>query len=525
MSQMEREVSRRVPAIQAGTRLYSWDSVTVSRIILALALVVGILLRVWQINLLGYNTDEAVYAGQAAAIAGTPVLKDLFPVFRAHPLLFQFVLSLLFRVGFNDLWGRLIAAGVGMGTVYLSYLIAKQLYGNLVGALTGLLMALMPYHVIVSRQVLLDGPMTFFATLTLYLMTRYGASGGKGPWLYAAGAAMGMTVLSKETGIILVGGIYTFLALAHHIRVRIIDLIVAMLVMVLVVAPFPISMMLAGGSGTGKQYLIWQLFRKANHEWNFYPLTVTPAIGILVVLAAILGLLLLRKQNTWSETLLLSWILVPITFFQLWPTKGFQYLLPITPAVASLAARFLVKWVPSAVARLPRGIPLNWISSLVGATVAFSLFFSSWASVQPTNSSSFLAGTGGVPGGRESGAWIQKNVPSGAVLLAIGPSMANLVQFYGRRKAFGLSVSPNPLFRNPSYTPVNNPDLLLRRAEIQYVVWDSFSAERTEFFSEKLMGYVKKYNGRVVHIESVNVKSADGTSIAKPVIVIYEVRP
>ena len=30
-------------------------------------------------------------------------------------------------------------------------------------------MALMPYHVVVTRQVLLDGPMTFFATLTLVL--------------------------------------------------------------------------------------------------------------------------------------------------------------------------------------------------------------------------------------------------------------------------------------------------------------------------------------------------------------------
>jgi 4-amino-4-deoxy-L-arabinose transferase-like glycosyltransferase len=499
--------------------------VAVSRLILLLALAVGILLRVWQINLLGYNTDEAVYAGQAAAIAGTPVLKDLFPVFRAHPLLFQFVLSLLFRIGFNDLWGRLIAAAVGMGTVCVSYLIGKQLYGNLAGALAGLFMALMPYHVIVSRQVLLDGPMTFFATVTLYMLARYGASGGKGPWLYAAGATMGMTVLSKETGIILVGGIYAFLALAHHIHVRIRDLVIATVVMVLVIAPFPVSMMLAGGSGTGRQYLIWQLFRKANHEWSFYPLTVTPAIGVLVVLAAILGLILLYKHNTWSETLLLSWILVPIAFFQLWPTKGFQYLLPIAPAVAVLAARFLVKWVPGAIARLPRGFKLAWISPLVSATVAFSLFFSSWMSVQPSTSSSFLAGTGGVPGGREAGAWILKNVPNGAVMLAIGPSMANLIQFYGHRKAYGLSVSPNPLFRNPSYTPVNNPDLLLRRADVQYIVWDSFSAQRTQFFSDKIMGYVKKYNGRVVHIESVNVKGSDGVSVAKPVIVIYEVRP
>ena len=57
--------------------------------------------------------------------------------------------------------------------------------------------------------------------------------------------------------------------------------------------------------------------------------------------------------------------------------------------------------------------------------------------------------------------------------MTIGPSMANLVQFYGHRRAYGLSVSPNPLNRNPSYEPLVNPDRALRDNELQYVVWDS----------------------------------------------------
>ena len=32
----------------------------------------------------------------------------------------------------------------------------------------------------------------------------------------------------------------------------------------------------------------------------------------------------------------------------------------------------------------------------------------------------------------------------GATMLAIGPSMANILEFYGHRRAYGLSVSPNP---------------------------------------------------------------------------------
>jgi hypothetical protein len=525
MTQLEREISRRVPAVQAGTRLSAWNSAVFSTIILVVALGAGAFLRVYQINVMGYNTDEAVYAGQAAAIAGVPVLKDLFPIFRAHPLLFQFVLSLMFKGGFNDLWGRLLAAGVGTGTIVMAYAIGKQLYGNMAGALAALFMALMPYHVIVSRQVLLDGPMTFFATVTLYMLTRFGTSRGRSVWLYATGAAMGLTVLSKETGIVLLGGIYAFLALAREIRIKILDLILGMAIFVIVIAPFPISMMLAGGSHTGQQYLVWQLFRRANHEWTFYPTHVPVAMGILVVAAALLGIILLWKQGSWPIKLLLSWIIVPAAFFQLWPTKGFQYLLPIAPAVAVLAARFITQWTPPVIQLFRRPFSLRWVNAVFGALIAFSLATASWQTVQPSTSVSFLAGTGGVPGGREAGAWVEKNVPNGAVMLAVGPSMANIIEFYGHRKVYGLSVSPNPLFRNPSYIPVNNPDLLFRKAEIQYVVWDSFSAGRTPFFSDKLLQFVQKYNGRVAHIESVLVTGADGKAVAKPVIIIYEVRP
>ena len=44
--------------------------------------------------------------------------------------------------------------------------------------MAALLLALMPYHVVVTRQVLLDGPMALFATVTLYLLARFAATGG-----------------------------------------------------------------------------------------------------------------------------------------------------------------------------------------------------------------------------------------------------------------------------------------------------------------------------------------------------------
>jgi 4-amino-4-deoxy-L-arabinose transferase-like glycosyltransferase len=248
-------------------------------------------------------------------------------------------------------------------------------------------------------------------------------------------------------------------------------------------------------------------------------------MGPLVVAAAILGLWLLRREISWRETLLLSWIVVPALFFQLYPVKGFQYLLPTAPAVAVLAGRTFGRWVPARGWPIFRRLPPGWLGPLVAGAVAASLMLASWGRVEASASGTFLAGSGGVPGGREAGSWIRANTPQGAQVLAIGPSMANIVQFYGRRRAYGLSVGTNPLRRNPAYDPLPNPDLAIRTNQVQYVVWDAYSAARSAFFSDKLLGYARRYNGRAVRTESITIKSGSGQSVRKPLIVVYAVRP
>jgi hypothetical protein len=522
----ERITQRIQPRYPTLARLWNRDRETTARIIsVALVMCLAAGIRVWGLNQIGFNTDEAVYSGQAAAIAQIPVLKDIFPVFRAHPLLFQFLLALLFNFGVSDLAARLLAVAIGVATVFIVYRLGKLLYGEYTGILAALMLAVMPYHVVVSRQVLLDGPMVLCATLTLYLLARYALTGNP-IWLHAAGIGMGLTFLAKETGLILIGSVYSFFALSRDIFVRIQDLIISFVLMVIMILPFPLSLWLAGGSKVGQQYLIWQLFRRPNHTWDFYLTTVPGQIGILVIILALAGLLLLWKERTWRERLLLLWIAVPVIFFQIWPTKGYQYLLAIAPPLTLLASRTLTRWLwIEGPALGDRRIGTTWIRALVGGILIITLLSSSWQTIQPATTGAFIAGTGGVPGGREAGEWIQKNIPGQATLLTIGPSMANILQFYGHRKALGLSVSPNPLHRNPSYEPVSNPDSDIRTNNIQYLVWDSYSAGRSAFFSDRLLELAARFNGRVVHTQTVGVTLEDGTKVEKPVIIIYVVHP
>jgi hypothetical protein len=136
-----------------------------------------------------------------------------------------------------------------------------------------------------------------------------------------------------------------------------------------------------------------------------------------------------------------------------------------------------------------------------------------------------LAGTGGLPGAREAGGWIDEHVPEGAAFMTIGPTLSNLIQFYGHRRSQALSVSPNPLHRNPAYDPIANPDSTIRTLRIQYLAWDIWSAERSPHFEATLLRYVAKYHGSLIHEQRAEVRRADGSRATETVIRIYEVRP
>ena len=491
-----------------------------------LVVLVAAVVRLYGLTAIGLNSDEAVYSGQAASIAGDAILSQFFPIFRAHPLLIQTMLAVALSVENSDLAARLVAAGIGIATIVVVYLLGALLYGRRIGLVAALFVAVMPYHVIVTRQFLLDGPLTLLTTVTLYCLARFGMT-NRHTWLYASSAMLGLAFLTKETAIVFIAATYAFLALAPALVVGLRHLAVAMLTMALVIACFPLSLLLAGGGGasTAQQYFVWQLLRRPNHDLLFYPTIVPPALGIVLLAVALVSLWVFRARADWRLRLLVAWMLVPVTFFELWPTKGFQYLLPVAPVVAILAARLLIEWRPQRGLTAPGWLHHSlWQPRAVAVTlVVASLLVPSAATVLGPAPGQVLAGGGGVPGGREAGQWVDTNLPPSARLMTIGPSMGNILQFYGHRTTRALSVSPDPLKRNPSYEPIRNADLSVRTGEFRYLVWDAYSAARTPHFSGRLMELVRRYDGRLVHAQALS-SNAGGSQIETPIIQIYEVR-
>lgn len=484
--------------------------------VLAVAFVAGLVVRVVHVNSVGLNSDEAVYSGQAASIDNNSDFTPYFPVFRAHPLLFQAVLSVVYRFGVSDLTGRLLSVAVGMATVWLTFVLGRILYNARVGAVAALLLAVMPYAVVVSRQILLDGPMTLAATAALVCLAKFDRT-REPRWILVASGAMALTVLTKETSIVLVASAYLYLGLIAAHRRAWTTAAIGLVMIVGLAALHPLVLAIVHHTGTGNSYLAWQLSRPSNHTLWFYARTVPPAMGPLVIATALAGLAD-RRSRTSREVLLISWAAVPTVFFTIWPIKGFQYLVPVAPAVAVLAGSALMRCTVSWVRQRNRAAARIGIIAVATASILIPT-----ALRIDGRSATALAGSGGLPGGREVGHWIEAHVPQGARLMTIGPSMANVIEWYGDRECRALSVSTNPLHRNPVYEPILNPDLALRTFDYQYIVWDAFSAHRSEHFAAVTKDLIRKYHGRVVHVQTLHGSGQPGSGT--PIIVIYQVHP
>jgi hypothetical protein len=101
------------------------------------------------------------------------------------------------------------------------------------------------------------------------------------------------------------------------------------------------------------------------------------------------------------------------------------------------------------------------------------------------------------------------------------------VSFYGDRDFFALSVSIDPKLRNPAYRPIANPDIDIRQMQVQYAVWDAYTADRAPWYSGRLLSYVSKYSGTPVFsvwVDGNDVDTAEGPppSGAEVRIVVYQ---
>ncbi len=342
--------------------------------------------------------------------------------------------------------GRALSALADLGTVIAAFLLGRLVYGTPVGLLAAGLLSVTVLHIQLSHFFAVDTFLTFFTTLALYAAYRAWTGGGLGSFALL-GLAVGLAAGTKLSAALL-GPIVALAALAPppdgRARAGLGRLATSLGVTGMVAALVyrvaePYSF--AGASILGIRpnvqrftdldrwikissgeievpYMIqWAgtpnpWFALGNLvEWGFGPVAGLTALASLAV--ATLQLVRIAVQGGPSfpdgprggvHLILVAWCVLNLGYFGFQFAKFMRYFLPVYPALALLAAWFLVRLVSRAA---PASLPVRVAARLaapavLGMTVLYVAMF---ASIY------------GRPNTRvEASEWIYANVPSGATL-------------------------------------------------------------------------------------------------------------
>lgn len=467
-------------------------------------------MRIVNLGEIGFGSDEATYSGQAVALLGNSDYVKHFSVFRAHPLLLQTIVSYVFNLfEINDVNARSVAVSFGVAVVFLTYLIGRELYNKRVASIGALIVAVLPFHVMFTRQIMVDVPLAFFFTLTLYLVIKYKETDRI--WLcYWIGVTSGLSFLSKELGFIVLLTSLSYLFLIKRINIR--RTVVILSGFLLAISPYFLLIIFRQEAAQAfASYLSWQFSRNYVSAW-FYPnLLVEDALGYALTGLCLIALFLgYRMKAREPLILLVLWLVIVLVFYQIIPVKDERFLLPIIPVFAILGASVFSLNIKTS--RL-------WYNALGIATIAIivlstNFFIGKFFPVDATDSLKF----GGKPYMREVALWIKDNTPSNSSIVTNSILLDDIIKFYANRNAYRLSSE------NPADLKIESVGLMLTNKEINYY---AHNLDRDTAFDDpskrasNMLKMVKYLNGSLVHTEYQEINT-NGTKKIIPAIQLYE---
>ena len=203
-----------------------------------------------------------------------------------------------------------------------------------------------------GRLALLDSTLTFFFTLTLLAFAKWLSDRSDDRWFLCFAASASLTVQAKVTGVlVLMIALPLPAVLARALEAARRDLVLAALVFLAFLTPAVIQALVelapvlpvpARQQRAGHARALALLPRQAR------PLQRLPAARVWG-----LGIVVALRIATDGRPAAAGWVLVLGVFFQTYPLKAFNYLLPAIPALSILGARGLYRVGPVARGRPP----------------------------------------------------------------------------------------------------------------------------------------------------------------------------
>jgi len=102
-----------------------------------------------------------------------------------HPPLYHLILKFWTSIfGFSEINTRLLSVLFGVGTVWVVYLIGKQLAGKTLGILSALFLAVAPLHIYYSQEARMYAAAAFFVSLSVFTFLRLIKNGSFFNWSF-----------------------------------------------------------------------------------------------------------------------------------------------------------------------------------------------------------------------------------------------------------------------------------------------------------------------------------------------------
>ena len=495
-----RHLGRRRPA-----QVLSWA---------ALAVIVGAggLLRFWNLDRVGFRGDEAVYAGQAAVLSGVEDLQRWFILMsrgNSNFLLYQRVVSVAYRLfGVSDVGARGVAAAFSTATIVVVFAIARTLYTRRAALIAAALLALSSYSVGLARLALLDATLTFLVTCAMLCLARWDRTERPG-WLYGFGACVALAIQAKIVGVLLLPILATYLLVTRRrLPVRMVGLLAATFLVCL----SPVLLDVAANAREFGDFLSRSSQRVSHVPWTYYPAVLAGREGSAVVVLWAVGIVAALVRRSRADALPGLWLGVFVGFYQLYPLKAFNYLLPSVPAMCLLTAR--------AVERLPRPSVLRVAATaVVVVLVAAGVVTHQWRALHDDS----------YAGLEEASRWLAANSPPGSGAMTLSHGSAQYVfAFYAHRDAYPFGrfrlatvlpggkivhALPSPRGVTPRDWVALWPPRLLEKGTVNYLVYYATSTtiddpEEDPLVStstqQKFRDLIARYGGQLVHTVYVN---------------------
>ena len=308
--------------------------------------------------------------------------------------------------------GRFTTAAIGVGTVWLTWRLARDLSSRAVALLAAAQLAVRSLHVRESHYVLTDVPVTALTTLALWLTVR--AARLRTLPAYAwAGAACGLAAAAKYNGGLVLVALATVWVINERTAVgrgrKAALALAAAAAAFLLAAPYTVLDMPAFLDGFAAQFSRFAAPRGGDVAWRIYVKHLTPQWSPWWMPAAVLGAALALWRSHTRRAYLPMIVFAASFFFVLsthWPMFG-RYALPLLPPLCVLTALAVVEAVKVvqgrvAALRRPAASRALWVTVVLVALVAPTIETVQW-----------LDGLKRVDTRTMAADWLKDNLPRG----------------------------------------------------------------------------------------------------------------